>query len=166
MRRPPRGLSLIELLVAIAIIAALFGAATIAIDAAGGGRTLEREGRRFAALVAVACERAQVTGRDYGIHVGAEGYAFSVAQADGWTLEGSGDLAPHELARGISLALAREGTAVEVVEGLPDAPQAACFATGELTPFVASLSAGDLDPWDVEGAIDGAIESHVRAPAG
>lgn len=166
MRRPARGLSLIELLVAIAILAALFGAATIAIDSAGGGRTLEREGRRFAARVAVACERAQLTGRDYGIHAGADGYAFSVAQADGWALEGSGDLAPHRLANGVSLSLEREGTAVEIAEGLPDAPQAACFATGELTPFVASLAAGTLAPWEVEAAIDGEIESRARAPAG
>ncbi|HET9484744.1 MAG TPA: prepilin-type N-terminal cleavage/methylation domain-containing protein [Xanthomonadales bacterium] len=159
-----RGLSLVELLVAIAILAALYGAIVVAVEAVGGARTLEREGTRFAALVGVACERAQVSGRDYGIHVARDGYAFSIALADGWRIERTGDLRPRELARGLSLSLEREGTDAELLEDLPDAPQAACFASGELTPFVATFSAGELPPFEIEAALDGEIAARAPAP--
>lgn len=157
-----RGLSLIELLVAVAILAALYGAITIAVDAAGGARQVEREGQRFAALVRIACERAQISGRDYGIHVARGGYAFSVAGAADWRLEGGGDLRPRELASGMSLAFEREGTEAELVAELPPEPQAACFASGELTPFAASLHAGELPPFEIDAAIDGSVTTSLH----
>ncbi|HVF35615.1 MAG TPA: prepilin-type N-terminal cleavage/methylation domain-containing protein [Candidatus Saccharimonadia bacterium] len=159
-----RGVSLIELLVAVAILAALYGAITIAVDAAGGARRVEREGLRFAALVRIACERAQVSGRDYGIHVARGGYAFSIAGAQAWRLEAGGDLRPRELARGMTLALEREGTDAELVEELPAEPQAACFASGELTPFAATLSAGELAPFEIDAAIDGTVTTRPGEP--
>jgi general secretion pathway protein H len=162
----PRGLSLIELLVAIAILAALYGAAVVAIGSAAGPRVLEREGLRFAALVSTACERAQISGRDYGVHVSRAGYAFSIALADGWRLETTGDLRPRELANGLVLELEREGTQAELIEATPEAPQAACFASGELTPFVATVRAGELPPFEIDAALDGAIETRTREPAG
>ena len=159
-----RGLSLIELLVAIAILATLYGAVVVAIGSASGPRVLEREGRRFAALVATACERAQISGRDYGVHVSRAGYAFSTALADGWRLETTGDLRPRELAKGLALELAREGTRAELLDEMPDAPQAACFASGELTPFVATVTAGELPPFEIDAALDGTIETRAREP--
>lgn len=158
-----RGLSLIELLVAVAILAALYGAITIAVDAAGGARRIEREGERLAALVRIACERAQLSGRDYGLHVSSGGYAFSVAGAQAWRLERGGDLRPRELERGMSLALEREGTDAELVESLPPEPQAACFASGELTPFTASVRAGELPPYVIDAAIDGIVTTQRDA---
>ncbi len=159
---PPRGVSLIELLVAVAIIAALYGAIVVAVDAVGGARSLEREGQRFAGLVELACERAEITGRDHGIHVSRDRYGFSTATLDGWRLETAGDLRPRELPSGFVLAFEREGTEAELEEENTDAPQAACFASGELTPFVATISTAELAPYEIEGAIDGAVETRVR----
>ena len=161
MRTPPRqrGLSLIELLVAIAILAVLSGAVAIASGTGSGARTLEREARRFAALVTLACERAEISGRDYGIHFGADGYGFSLAVTDGWRLVREGELRARELPEGVSIRLEGED---EPVKGLPDEPQAACFASGELTPFHASLHAGELAPHDVEAEVDGTVAARER----
>ena len=161
---PARGLTLIELLVAIAIIAVLYGAIVVSVGTVGGARTVEREARRFAALVELSCERAQATGRDYGLHVARGAYAFSLARADGWKLETQGDLRPRKLPAGLALAMSREGSDLELEEEYTDEPQAACFASGELTPFTALVEAGgDVVPHAVEGAIDGTMKTSPLA---
>lgn len=164
MRLPvrQRGLSLIELLVAIAILAVLSGALALASGTGSGARTLEREAQRFATLVTIACERAEISGRDHGIHLARDGYAFSLALADGWRLVREGELRDRALPEGVALALEGEhGDASP--EGVPAEPQAACFASGELTPFVVSIGAGDLAPYTVEAQVDGTIEARAAA---
>jgi len=161
---PAGGLTLIELLVAIAIIAVLYGAIVVSVGAVGGARMVEREATRFAALVSVACERAQATGRDHGVHPSLNAYAFSIASADGWKLETEGDLRPRKLPSGMTLAFAREGSDLELDEGFSEEPQAACFASGELTPFTARVEAGSqVTPQVVEGALDGTLATSPLA---
>ena len=161
---PAQGLTLIELLVAIAIIAVLYGAIVVSAGAVGGGRTVEREARRFGALVEVACERAQATGRDYGLHAARGGYAFSLARADGWALQEQGDLRPRKLPAGMVLAMSREGSELELGDEFSREPQAACFASGELTPFSALVEAGpEVASYTVEGALDGTLKASPLA---
>ena len=100
-----RGTSLLELLVVIAIIAVLTGVAVLAVSAVGAPRQLEREAERWAALIALACERAQWTGRDVGIHVASARLGFSAPRGDAWVLETSGDLRPRDLPAGFSARL-------------------------------------------------------------
>ena len=166
-RARARGLSLIELLVAIAIIAALYGAIVLSVDAVGGARTVEREGSRLRALVGLACERAMLTGRDVGVHFGRERYAFSFSTPRGWRLDpGGSDLRPRELPEGLTLSIEREGADLPLEDSLPENPQVACFASGELTPFRAAIDAGpSIQPFELDAHVDGEIEGRMLEPA-
>lgn len=155
-----RGFTLIELVVVVAIIAVLAAAITLSVNAVGAGRQVEREARRFEALVALACERAEASGRDVGVHLGAGAYAFSLFLPAGWRIEATGELRERTLPKGIFLDARRDGVALELAPELPDEPQLVCFASGELTPF--ALEVGVANPevprYRVRGEDDGSLE--------
>jgi type II secretion system protein I/type II secretion system protein H len=141
-RRRQAGLSLIEILVVVAILAALVAAITLSVDAVGAPRQLEREARRLAALTELACEQAQLSGHEHGLHLLAEGYGFSVATGVAWRLHDEGALRPRELPAGIALRGARNGVELAAADGYGDPPQVVCFPSGELSPYVATFRAG------------------------
>jgi general secretion pathway protein H len=154
-----RGFSLIEIIVVVAIVAVLAGAITLSVNAVGAPRTVEREARRFEALVALACERAETSGRDVGVHLGTGNYGFRVFLPGGWRIEAGGALRPRELPKGLALDARRDGIVLELAPELPDEPQIVCFASGELTPFALDVTAGpDVEPQRVRGEEDGSLE--------
>lgn len=159
-RRATRGTSLIELLVVVAIIAVLAAAVTLSVDLAGAPRLVEREARRLEALVELACERAQMSGHDYGLHLGSARYAFSVFVPTGWKLETLADLRPRDLPKGLVLSARREGLAMELEDAVPAEPQVVCFASGELSPFDAEISAGEA-LHALHGLPDGSVSVEV-----
>ena len=90
---PAGGLTLIELLVAIAIIAVLYGA--IVVSRRGGWRCPHAWSAKRRASRPWCRSHASVprsSGRDHGVHPSVDAYAFSVAHADGWKIETEGDL--------------------------------------------------------------------------
>ena len=144
----------------VAIIAVLAAAVTLSADLAGAPRLVEREARRLEALVELACERAQMSGHDYGLHLGSARYSFSVFVPTGWKIETVADLRPRDLPKGIALAARREGLAMELADSVPPEPQVVCFASGELSPFDAEISAGDA-LYAVHGLPDGSVSVEV-----
>ena len=128
--RSARGFTLIEVLVAVVIIAIIVAVAVVSI---GGNdqRQLQREAERFAALVTLACEQSELSGRQIGVHLGQQAYGFSLATSDGWLPFGAGHRF-HE----------RELSAIRLQPGagsLPEAPeyeaepQALCWPSGEFS---------------------------------
>jgi general secretion pathway protein H len=161
-RSEQRGFSLIEIIVVVAIIAVLASAITLSVNAVGAPRMVEREARRIEALVALACERAEISGRDVGVHLGTNSYGFSVFLPAGWRIEGGGALRPRELPKGLALDARRDGIALELAPELPDEPQLVCFASGELTPFALEVTAGpDVQAQRVRGEEDGSLERRL-----
>ncbi|MEO7916739.1 MAG: type II secretion system minor pseudopilin GspH, partial [Dokdonella sp.] len=77
-----RGFTLLEILVVVVIIGVLAGAVVMAVDS-GSGRQLDREARRFGALLEQACEQAELGGRDLGVLMLDDGYGFA-NQVDGY----------------------------------------------------------------------------------
>jgi hypothetical protein len=142
----------------------LTGVAVLAVSAVGAPRQLEREAERWAALIDLACERAQWTGRDIGIHVARAHLGFSTPRSDSWVLETSGDLRPRDLPGGFSARVFIDGLEREATGDLPEAPQAACFASGELTAFEIEFSVADIAPRRVRGEIDGRVELIAATP--
>ena len=70
----------------------------------------------------------------------------------------------HEHFMGIALELSREDVPVSLEDDLPNEPQAACFPTGELTPFVARVVAGaSIEPYEITARIDGDVAGAVLA---
>ena len=166
-RIPPaarsRGVSLLELLVAVAILAVVTAGAALAIANAGPERRLEREARRLAALVELACERAQLTGREHGVHLSRAGYGFGFATPIGWRVLTDGELRPRLLDPPMALAASRDDVPLELDAGTPVEPQVVCLASGELTPFEATLELADAS-LAVRGNPDATVSVEAPAP--
>lgn len=163
--RAPRGFSLIEVLVVVAVLAVTTGIAVVAVRGVGIERTLEREARRFADFTRLVCERAVASGREHGIHVAAGRYGASLVRRGEWTLEREGALAPHDVAEGVRLRLARDGVDIDLAASLDGDPALVCLPGGELTPFELGFAAADGDSEErVRGRFDGRVERLGQEP--
>lgn len=163
------GFTLIEVLVAVAIIAAMALAIGLGLSGLGGTRQLEREAERLQAHLAWACEAAELDSRAIGLRQTARGYEFLERHDGAWRAVRDQDaLAAHRLPAGTTLELVRDGERLPVAADTADtmSPQLACFPSGELTPFVASLAGAGADRrYRVEGSADGHITlAAVDAP--
>lgn len=141
----------------MAIIAVVAAAAVLSVGLASGERTAEREARRLLELTRLACERANATGSDYGVHTARGHYAFSRAKSTAWVLEKDGELRERTLPDGFALELEREGHAVRLDDDLGEEPALVCAASGELSPFRARIEASPTVAFVVRGEIDGAL---------
>ena len=155
-----RGFTLIELLVVIAIVGIVVAAVTLSLRGSGV-REVENAARRAEALIALACERAVIGGRDIGFSPVADGLRFGYFERDGWkplSPSPNDELRPRALGNGIVLMAERDGEVLELEQDAPDEPAFACFASGEMTPFVLELSRADApQPWRLTGTLDGKL---------
>jgi type II secretory pathway pseudopilin PulG len=129
------------LLVGMAIASVMLGAATLAFPRSDARRA-DQAVARAQALVELACERAELGGRDIGIVVERQRIAFASLQDGGWQpiVDSPQEaLRPRMLDKAVTLALR-----VDAPLPLPSQPetavQVACMASGELTPFTLYLS--------------------------
>lgn len=159
--RGARGFTLIELLVVVAIVGVVTAAVVLSVRGSGV-RAVENAARRAEALVALACERALIGGRDIGFSPVTGGLRFGHFEREGWVPMAdvrSDELRPRDLGDGIVVTAQREGEPVEFDDEAPDEPVFACFASGELTPFVMTIARADAPhPWRLEGKLDGSLE--------
>ncbi|MCB1560797.1 MAG: GspH/FimT family pseudopilin [Xanthomonadales bacterium] len=149
-----RGLSLLEVLVVIAIVAALLAALTLSFGGSAS-RRLENRARRAQALIELACDRASLSGSDMGIRVGESQLEFGFIDAVGWhPVAGadSGDpLRPRSLGDAVTVRLQRDGRELRLGD-VAAGPQLACLGSGELTPFVLEFRSDDSDDaWRLRG---------------
>jgi general secretion pathway protein H len=154
------GFTLIEILVVVVIVGVLALAVTISIATAGGERQLTHESERFQALVDHACNEAELTGREIGVRVSRNGYAFAMLGFDGWMADEQKDeLRPRSWVPGLQVALSRDGQDMRLAEDAAESPQIVCFSSGELSPFLLSLELGDAPRrYQVTGKANGRIE--------
>lgn len=154
-----RGSTLIELLVGLAIASVLLGAATLAFPRTDARRA-EQAAARAQALVALACERAELSGEDIGIAVEQDRLVFGRYGDGAWRVFAD---APHEALRPRRLdpAVTLELRVEAPLPALPDdgAPgaQALCLAGGGLTPFVLELHGPARRHWSLHGDSSGAL---------
>jgi general secretion pathway protein H len=160
------GFSLIELLVVVAIVAVVALAVTLSIGGSAE-RHLRREAERFGALVGEACAEAELSGREIGIVVGAQGYAFRrLAGSDWQDLAAEGVLRPRLWLEGLAPELARGGRRVDLfAPGADRTPELVCFSSGELTPFALTLALGDAPRYRISGAEDATLRIERLAAA-
>ena len=154
------GFTLIELLVVVVIIGVLALAVTISIATAGGERQLVRESERVQALIAHACNQAELTGREIGVRITHNGYAFALLGFDGWMAsEQKDELRVRNWIPGMQVTLYRDGSEMRLADDESQSPQIVCFSSGELSPFVLSLALGDATKrYEVRGKADGRID--------
>lgn len=148
------------MLVALAILATLAGAVVLAFpDLLGRGG--ENTAARLHTLIELACERAELAGRDIGIAVSAQGVAFGPFRDTVWEPlpdDPAEPLRPRRIDPPWRLSLRADGRPLALADALPEAPQLACLASGELTPFVLELHGPEQRRWRIEGQAGGRIE--------
>lgn len=151
--------TLIEVLVVLVIVSVLALAVSISIASAGGERQLTREAERLQALMEHACRQAELGGREIGLRIGSQGYAFSMLGLDGWVLaERKDELRPHDWVPGLRLELLRDGRQVDLAVADAEVPQLVCFSSGELSPFLLRMELGDVGTrYELVGDIQGSI---------
>lgn len=157
--RRTAGFSLVETLVVVAIVGVLALAATLALSGAGGERQLDEASHRFAGLVAFACERAELAGRDIGTVLTRDGYRFDRLDGDAWrALAGTSELRARQWPDSSIVTLARDGRPVELATRDDAQPQVICRASGAMTPFVLTLALPSVAvKYRVDGAADGTV---------
>jgi general secretion pathway protein H len=153
------GFSLVEVLVVLVIVGVLALAVTLAVGGSGE-RRLEHEATRFQGLVGLACDEAQLSGREIGVELTPQGYAFSRLDGDAWQpLPDHGELRARQWLPGLRTDLRRSGLPLAAPgDAATAAPQLVCFSSGELTPFTLTLALGDIPGrYRVQGRDDGSV---------
>jgi len=158
--RASLGFTLMEVLVVVAVAAVLAATLTLAI-AGNGERRLESTSEQFRALLAHACDEAELGGREIGVTLGNDGYAFSRLDGSQWKpFAGNDELRTRRWPSGLRVALERDGRPLDLGGAGARAPQLVCFSSRELTPFALTLALGDPPlRWRVRGDVDGRVDA-------
>ena len=151
---PPRGFTLIEILVVIVIIGVIVTFAVLSFGVLGGDREAEQEARRLSAILAQVREEAALQGRDLGLRLEPTAYEFMSLEPrrGGWEVIADDDLMRRrELPDGLRMRLWLESREV-----LLEQPRAEARKKVETpTPQVIVLGSGEIVPFDLEIAREG-----------
>lgn len=183
-RAANRGLTLMEILVVLVIVAVVAGFAVLSTASLGGDTPQEKAARQFAALVELASENAVMESKQFGIEVQPHGYRFFTYDGAAWRpLTGDSVFDVHKVEDTVVLRLQLEGrhitlpqpaTTLSPVTGMtaasdeqPEAtqntqgphPQILALSSGELTPFNLEIaSTGDNASYHVRGHMSGKVQ--------
>lgn len=129
-QRRDAGLTLVEMLATLAIIAVAAGAATLGVGVSDRQRGAEVEARRLAARISLAADRATTTLRPYAFAWDDEGYSLTDAAASPPTRTAS-DARRHQLTGGVALDVALADSPVIIApEGAGEAVEIALRGAG------------------------------------
>lgn len=153
MRVATRGFTLIEVLVTVVIVTVMAGVLVLSVGAGDEEQVLRREAERLQARISYACERAELSGREVGMHLRDGGYAFSAQQVEGWQFIDQ-DVALKRV--NLPEAIHLSADAQELAVSFTEQPQWLCFASGEALPMAIELVAGPrATRWRIDVSLDG-----------
>ncbi len=132
MRAPRAGFTLIEVLVVVVVLAVIVGAVVMSVTGMDARRA-DREAERLYLLLQLACEHAELNGREVGLHLAARGYGFSLTAQDRWAPFTPGHRLAERHVDGSVLDV--PSAALPETPDFERAPQATCWPTGELSPL-------------------------------
>lgn len=166
--RRSSGFTLLEILVAIAIIAILTGAALIALGGFGRQSDAQTTAEQLAALLRLAAEESALTGREIGLRVEDSQFSFLVLADNAWLpLDSDPLFRSRPLPDGLDIEIIMNGAPVQLLQPEDDdddqdeetnnsadttdapadeteiqqvAPQIVVLSSGGLTPFEMRVS--------------------------
>lgn len=171
-----RGFTLIEILVAITVVAIVLSVALLSINVVRNDREVRTEAQRFVALLEAARDDSAFQGREFGLEMMRTGYRFvelDPATAQWAEVPDDEMLRQWDLPEGLELSLVLENKpivletepAVLVYDDKPGAtsnryaPHLLIFSSGEVTPFRAVITRlSDRADVSVEGDLLGNME--------
>ncbi|HET6725228.1 MAG TPA: type II secretion system minor pseudopilin GspH [Gammaproteobacteria bacterium] len=180
-----RGLTLMEILVVLVIVAVVAGFAVLSTASLGGDTPQEKSARRIAALIELASENAVMESKQFGIEIQPHGYRFFVYDGTTWQpIADDPTFRPRKLDGDVILRLQLEGreitlpqpaTALTAINGMPmpattdtaedtqatqgPHPQILALSSGELTAFNLEIgSASNNNSYHVRGHMNGKIQ--------
>ena len=145
------GFTLIEVLVALVILATLAGVLIVSLSGFDQRRAV-REAERFAALLELACEQAELAGRALGVHLATHAYGFSLADRDQWLPYPASHRFHERELEGVQLT-ARDAELLPIPDFEAE-PQAVCWPTGELSALEVRFVQNERERMRVRTAAD------------
>ncbi len=174
-QRPSAGYTLLELLVVLVVVGLTLSLAVLSVGDGGRDARIKQEAKRLAALLDLAGEEALLDGRELGLRLYRNRYAFVYLEEKAWkSFEKDLSLRPRTLPQGLELQLYLDGLQLQLEpdddpENRP-APQLLLLSSGEHTPFELwlvdgaerapeeqlryRLSSGPLGPVAIEGPVE------------
>jgi general secretion pathway protein H len=142
-----RGFTLLELMVVLVIVSIILTFVTLTAGGDPRAEQLQRETRRLAALLEMASEEAVLSSQQLAVRFSEEGYEFLVLQGGQWLpLSDDPLLRERTLPEGIELRLELEDNPPpSLISEDSDLPQVFLLSSGEMTPFVVTLSAPESE---------------------
>lgn len=160
-RHSTAGFTLLELMVVIVIVGIVLSFMTLSTGGDQRAEQLEREAQRIVALLQLASEEAVMRSEQLALRVGETDYEFMILENAQWTaLADDRPLRPRKLPAGIELRLDLQdnpppGLSAEDSEQ----PQIFLLSSGEMTPFVLTLSAPETEQrFSIKASLLGRIE--------
>jgi general secretion pathway protein H len=170
--RRPRGFTLLELLIVVAIIGLLVQAVTLSMGALGNDRDIEQEAGRLRSVIDLLREEALMQSRDYAIMFTETGYRFYVFdyQQLEWVQPPNDRLLErHSLPQQVSMALVLDGRDVPLERDFESQeienaePQVMLLASGELTPFTVEVGRDGIDGrFEITAELDGTVSVNAK----
>jgi type II secretion system protein H len=147
-----RGYTLLELIVVVAILAALSGMALLTLRGASPAERLARDADRVAELARAACDDAILRGRSVALAVDGVGYRGETAEGGEWRPHPDALFRPRQWSVPVTARLEVDAAA------RGEAGRIRCLPGGELVPFRLRLTTPDGAGARVTGDADGRVE--------
>ena len=157
-----RGFTLLELLIVLVVIGIISSFAVLSTGLADRDKPLGKETQRMLALLRMASEESVQRGTELGMRIDGSGYRFMRFDRDAWKPMEDDLFRERDLPAEISVKLELEGRPIVLdtpdssdtttsttktdAKTKPQAPQIVFLSSGEVSPFVLTLSEHDALP--------------------
>ena len=160
-RHSSTGFTLLELMVVIVTVGIILSFMTLSTGTDQRAEQLEREAQRIVALLQLASEEAVMRSEQLALRVGETRYEFMILENGQWTpLADDRPLRPRELPAGIELRLElQENPPPGLTAEDSEQPQVFLLSSGEMTPFVLTISAPETEQrYAIKASLLGRLE--------